>query len=45
MNRGIAGTGEGFDVPAAGKAGGRFHNPSTAELRSTMLKVHAHVKL
>ena len=45
MNRGIAGTGEGFDAPAAGKAGGRFHNPSSAELRSSMLKVYAHAVL
>ena len=43
MNRGVAGTGEGFDAPAAGKVGSRFwNNPSSAELRSSIFRVCAH---
>ena len=40
MAQGIVGTGEGFDVPAAGKVGGRYRNPSAAERHSIMLKAN-----
>ena len=39
MDKGISGSGTGFDAPAAGKLGGRWHNPSEAELRDAMRKV------
>lgn len=39
MDKGIVGTGEGFDAASAGKVGGRWCNPSQAELKSVMLKV------
>ena len=43
MNRGVAGSGEGFDRPAVGKVGSRFWNkPSSPELRSSMFRVCAH---
>jgi len=39
MAKGIVGTGEGFDRTAAGKLGGRWHNPSPAERQSLIRKV------
>ena len=41
MARGIKGSGQGFDAPAAGKVGGRWHNPTQAEARLAALKVVA----
>ena len=39
MDRGITGTGAGFDAAAAGKIGGRWKNPTEAEKRLAILKV------
>ncbi|KAK9804047.1 hypothetical protein WJX73_008674 [Symbiochloris irregularis] len=41
MTKGIAGTGQGFDAPSAGRLGGKgpgAHNPSPAVLRAAMVK-------
>jgi hypothetical protein len=43
MNRGISGTGSGFDAASAGRLGGRgpvaVHNPDPRNLRQAALKV------